>query len=464
MSSPGLRAHHDTNMDTNRLVVSELTPTGDEHGVSNVQPGSKEGLSITIENLNHIPPRREPYHMDYQLSPTQHQDERTNLSIIQCPSTSAPKVHHSDKQASLPKCPARSSIYFGKSNWRTVLNILISVYSTAFSVIWLAIAIVRPRYGPEIHIGRTYFAPSTASTLFALFAKTIEISSVTVFITFLGQVLTRRSMHSPGVTVADMAIRTWIVQPGFIFTHWNHFKHVGFTILGVTSFLAALAILLFTTASDALVSPHLKYTGWEDSTMYSHVRGFFANPDFMESTCKIPGATTDIFKGTVCMTLQDAGLSYTDLNSWLDIWADIEANGIGAPDDLKYRPTAISSIFPNATVKGSWVQTQAYSVPNNYAKFGRIINNVTLSMPHSGVYSASEQPRNQITSARSIHASMVSPSSNVMCVNMNRSELAPLIYVEWPAAVLLNTTGSPGGIFYNPYQKFPAPGYQQGGQ
>ena len=363
-------------------------------------------------------------------------------------------------EALLPKCPARSSIYFGKSNWRTVLNILLSVYSTTFSLLWLIIAIVRPRYGPEIHVGKAYFAPSTASTTVALFAKTIEISSVTVFVTFLGQVLSRRSMNSPGVTVADMAIRTWIVQPGFIFTHWNHFRYVGFQILGVASFLAALAILLFTTASDAMVSPHLRYTGWEDSTMYSYVQGSFANPEFMESTCKSPGATTDLFGGAICIILQYAGLSYTDLNSWLDIWADIEAIGTGAPDDLKYRPPAVSSIFPNATMKGAWVQTHDYKVPVNFVKFGRIINNVTLSMPHSDVYVASERPKNQIIAARSVHAAMVSPSSNVMCVNMNRSELAPLIYVEWPGAVLLNTTENLEGNIYIPYQKVPAQGYE----
>lgn len=49
------------------------------------------------------------------------------------------------------------------------------------------IAIVQPRYGRTIHSGGK-LTPTTASTLFALFAKTIELSFVTVFVTFLGQV------------------------------------------------------------------------------------------------------------------------------------------------------------------------------------------------------------------------------------------------------------------------------------
>ncbi|KAG4433241.1 hypothetical protein IFR05_011264 [Cadophora sp. M221] len=354
----------------------------------------------------------------------------------------------------IPNCPTNSSIYFGKSNWRTILNLLLSIYSTVFSALWLLIAIIRPRYGRAIHIGG-YLAPSTASTLFALFAKTIEISSVTIFVTFLGQVLTRRSISSRGVTVADMSMRIWMVQPGFLFTHWNHFKIVGFTILGGVSLLATLAILLFTTASDALVSPRLRDGGWDDITMYSLVRGSFANPALLQSDCKTPiGVIEDpMYKGPVCVSLRNAGLSFSDVNSWLDIWADIEAAGDGISDDLNQRPVATSSIFPDATVQGSWVQTKAYSVLENYTKFGRIINNVTLSMPHSGIYHASNTRSTQTGNyQRSIHASMVSPSSNVMCVNMNRSELAPLIYVEWPHAMLSNASLIPG-------QKIPDPDY-----
>ncbi len=58
------------------------------------------------------------------------------------------------------------------------------------------------------------FLMSTLSTGIAFLAKTIEISFVAVFVTFLGQVLTRRSMSRGGINLAQMAMRSWVTQPG----------------------------------------------------------------------------------------------------------------------------------------------------------------------------------------------------------------------------------------------------------
>lgn len=149
---------------------------------------------------------------------------------------------------------------------------MLSIYSTIFSGIWLVLAMAQPRYGRTIHSGGK-FSPSTASTLFALFAKTIELSFVTVFVTFLGQVISRRSLvkSSRGVTITELTMRTWVIQPGFIITHFQNLQHAGLTLLGVITLTAAVVATFYTTASDALVSPHLKYGKWENKLMVSNI-------------------------------------------------------------------------------------------------------------------------------------------------------------------------------------------------
>ena len=51
--------------------------------------------------------------------------------------------------------------------------------------------------------------PSNATLVTAIIAKTIELSFVTVFISCLGQILTRRSLikRSGGTTLAEMTMR-----------------------------------------------------------------------------------------------------------------------------------------------------------------------------------------------------------------------------------------------------------------
>lgn len=84
----------------------------------------------------------------------------------------------------------------------------------------------------------------------------------------------------------------------------------------------------------------------------------------------------------------------------------------------------------------SWIDTKYSDVAANFATHGRIVNNVTLAMPHPGVYAAATDPNNNILQPDelvglgqySVRASVVSPALNVMCVNMATEELAPLVY------------------------------------
>jgi hypothetical protein len=208
------------------------------------------------------------------------------------------------------KCPSKADIHSSRASWLSISILILSIYSTIFSGIWLMLAIVSPRYGRMIHSGGT-LSPSTASTLFALFAKTIELSFVTVFVTFLGQVLTRRSINkiSRGVTIAELNMRTWVIQPGFMITHWQHLHHAGLSFLGVITLTAAFIAMFYTTASDALVSPHLKFGNWEHRKMLGFVQASYANPYFIEDNCQTPILTSldPTYSGTTCLSVEHAG-------------------------------------------------------------------------------------------------------------------------------------------------------------
>jgi hypothetical protein len=100
-------------------------------------------------------------------------------------------------------------------------------------------------------------------------------------------------------------------------------------------------------------------------------------------------------------------------------------------------------LYENTTVTGSWVQANQSNITAAYIQHNRIINNVTMSMPHAGVFSAAHDSTNGILQPEdlagvgeySVRASVVSPSVNVLCVNMIDSELDPLIYSSWPNAI-----------------------------
>ena len=101
----------------------------------------------------------------------------------------------------------------GRNSWLAVSVLVLAIYSTVFSGIWLVIAIMRVQYGRSVSRGGLPI--STASTLYTAFAKSIELSFVTVFVAFIGQVLSKRALLQPrGVTISEMTMRSWVMQPG----------------------------------------------------------------------------------------------------------------------------------------------------------------------------------------------------------------------------------------------------------
>jgi len=150
-------------------------------------------------------------------------------------------------------CPSAKGFYHGSTNWLAISIYILSVFSTAFSAAFLIIALRAPRWGHAIR-STGGVSPSTANVLTQLFAKLTELAFVACFVTFLGQVLSRRAISKAarGVTLAEMTMRNWIMQPGTIVTHYETVQFAALTFLGVLSLTVAIMAMLYTTAAQAL--------------------------------------------------------------------------------------------------------------------------------------------------------------------------------------------------------------------
>ncbi|KAM0335848.1 hypothetical protein ACHAQA_000898 [Verticillium albo-atrum] len=303
---------------------------------------------------------------------------------------------------------------------------------------------LQPRWGRVISTNGG-IAPATASVVCTLFAKTIEMSFVTVFISFLGQVLSRRAFvkKSKGMTLAEMNMRNWVIQPGSLITHWETIPYAGITFLGVVSLIATVAATFYTTASEAMITPKIKFGGWEHKVLQGHVRSQYANPLYVNTVCATPLREPDpVEAGGSCLDVQYSGQSYRNLLSFMRTWEEINANGTSVEDELRNRPVGTTLLYDNTTMTAAWIESEYGDPEANFKKHERIINNVTLAMPHPGVYEAATNPVNGIlqpddlsdVGEYAIRASVVSPSVNVLCVNMEEEELEPLVYTAWPNA------------------------------
>lgn len=132
--------------------------------------------------------------------------------------------------------------------------LITSIYSTLCSALFFIVALLQPKYGHVVS-ARGRFSPSSAALLTAFIAKTVELSFVMVFLAFIGQVLSRRAINQKGLSLASVSMRSWILQPGTLFSQWQSVKVAGFSVLGVFSLVTAILSLLYTTAAGALGKP-----------------------------------------------------------------------------------------------------------------------------------------------------------------------------------------------------------------
>lgn len=149
-------------------------------------------------------------------------------------------------------CPSRSNVLQSRLSWVPMTILVLAFYATIFSGVYLIVAFCQPRWAIIGDAGGV--SPSTANLLCQFFAKTIELAYVTICVAFLGQVLSRRALmkDSKGISLADMSMRAWIMQPGSMIVHWETLRFSALTFLGVIALITMFVGMLYTTAAEAL--------------------------------------------------------------------------------------------------------------------------------------------------------------------------------------------------------------------
>jgi len=285
---PGYRRVSSVFEETNpHPTSSKSRPSGDEGqglGISNLGSqgrGSVAGFPVGSKESPSAPGSADPF-----LSPTSaklggkfyrngdvhhEKDEDEDPYHISAPSPCQPftvdpeseRLHRKDPSGSGTDrefaCKATRPLATGRSNWLAITILLLSIYSTVLSCIWLLIAITKPRYGHTITTVGS-MTPQTASVLCTAFAKSIELSFVTVFVALLGQILSHRALgERKSITIAEMSMRSWVMQPGTMITHWESVRYAAVTYLGAVALLAALMVCDFSVSFLPCMDIVLRY-------------------------------------------------------------------------------------------------------------------------------------------------------------------------------------------------------------
>ncbi|KAF3941933.1 hypothetical protein ABW19_dt0205414 [Dactylella cylindrospora] len=345
---------------------------------------------------------------------------------------------YSDDGASLKKVKKGSS-------WLNIMILLLCVYSTIGSLLFFIIAAAKPRYGTIVSTnGR--IKPQDAQLMSAIFAKTIELSFVSVFVSFLGQVLSRRALMtgSKGVNIAELSMRSWVTQPGTLLTHTPSLRFAGLTFLGALSLTATVFASFYTTASDTLVSPKLNWGRAKVQNMTGIAYAQYADPAYRGWQCRTvitpeedPAKDNYIvpLSQDSCVNILSAGNGYRDVSDYLALWASANTT---SSTDPKNRPPAPSS-HELVNYQGTWLSVTGANG----------INNATMVMPHAGlVNSAKNTSLNGILQPENadgygsyvVKAAIPNPAVNSLCVALTPSQLD--WFIAQPSATDLSRNGS----------------------
>jgi hypothetical protein len=145
--------------------------------------------------------------------------------------------------------------------------------------------------------------------------------------------------HGRGVTLSELSMWRWVVQPGTLITHWETAKYAGLSILGLLSLLSAVLATLYSTAATALgmypvgmiirptltlpVQPMLKDGGHYTPNVFAgRVKTGFTNIGYLQTTCETPITKTmdQNAAGSTCLQLEWAGQGFHNYQRYLSAW------------------------------------------------------------------------------------------------------------------------------------------------
>jgi hypothetical protein len=347
-------------------------------------------------------------------------------------------------------CAKSPSMKGSRKGWLPILTLVFSVYSSALSGLFVVIAITEPGYGKMILPKAKLTASSTALAT-AVLAKTIEISFVTVVLALVGQELSRRASgcgRALGVSLAELHMRNWIMQPGTMFSKWESIRYAGGTLLGLLTVVAALLAMLYTSAAAALVQPQLRFRSESTAVMQGMVRSSFANPDYIVQNCSSPRATyNEAFNNSnECIGIEQSEEDSRTFNTYLRTWND-RISTDARNTSLAGRPKATSNLADGTLVVGSWLHTEDSAALEDL-ETGTIVNNVSLALPHMGVMTASKNPINNIVQPEEleglgsydVNGSVSSPVLHTLCATVSEEHISSLMADRYGFSSSSNTS------------------------
>jgi hypothetical protein len=369
-------------------------------------------------------------------------------SLPEDPEASLLHKHHSGSLhstygdfAAHHKCESIKAVKGSRRSWLSIITIFLSAYSTLLSGAFLVVAFYGPVYEPVSTNGR--FTPASAALVTNILAKTIELSFVTVIVAMLGQKLSKKASSAhrrSGVTLAELNMRNWIVQPGTMLSRWESVRYAGISTLGLISVASALLAMLYTSASTGLVQPQLRFGKWEEKEMYGYVQTKFANELHIQKGCFTPIAEEQdpVERSPTCLSIEHAAMGYKNYYNYLGMWADRHD-----ASNFTNRPNGTAWFNNETMVIAPWVGKEIDHIAAYMTDLdtGIIINNVSLAFPHTGVARAAKLPENKIMQPEdldgvgryNIKASVASPLLHTLCATVSEEHLAPLILETWNA-------------------------------
>ncbi|KAH8194077.1 hypothetical protein TruAng_011758 [Truncatella angustata] len=319
----------------------------------------------------------------------------------------------SQKYGHVPRdCHARDDVHIRRREWLYICQAVMALFASVGSAAALCIAIKGQEWGPEM--------PKYVLSYWNYGYKFIEILFAAIYVTFLGQVLTRRafSKTSKAFNIAEVTMRNWVIQPGSLVTHYEGFPHAGVSALGVLTTFATISTLFYISACNTLVTPKVMWSDWKSrGTFYGQVRTSYANISHIIGACPtMNNASPD----TSCVVMKANGDSYRTFFTFLSDWQDVTRHS----ESQASRPVARTIIMENTTLSSAWME--GYPIVAEVG--GRLVNNVTLAIPHAGLSTLYSNPYNasvdirqpgstEDTDGYDMAASVVSPAINVMCTN-----------------------------------------------
>jgi hypothetical protein len=238
--------------------------------------------------------------------------------------------------------------------------IFICSVSTILAALFVTLALKGQRYGNLI--GNEFDSKMripTAILLTSVVAKTIELTFVTAFVAFLGQVVSRKAFmqnsgqknSGHGVTLSEMTMWRWVVQPGTLFTQPEIAKYADFSLLDILTLLSTVLSTVYTTAATALVQPVAKESEWHSKVMTASVSTDFASLKHIQDSCKLPIAPgiDDTYLSNTCMQISHAARSMYNEQTFLATWSEFLESG-NDTSNQEQRPAVVGLQYRNSTV------------------------------------------------------------------------------------------------------------------